>query len=217
MATQNDVIKTLMAMGEIYGKVMSEAAASIFIEDLSAFAPDSVLLALKACRRELTRFPTTADVIARLEALDGRPGAEEAWAMIPQSEDGSVVWNDEMATAFGAAYPLLKIGDPVAARMAFKERYIAAVKEARDSRQPVRWQPSFGHDKATHAAAVNAAVASKRITIEHAASLLPELPAPKEKLALTGPTEEPNLAENRKRIRGLLSAIGSAMPKEGEE
>jgi hypothetical protein len=51
-------------------------------------------------------------VIERLD--DGRPGAEEAWAMVPKDEEESAVITGEMRFAMGVALRLLADGDAIA-------------------------------------------------------------------------------------------------------
>ncbi len=119
---------------------------------------------------------TIQDVVSRID--DGRPGPEEAWAMIPKDEAGSVVWSEEMALAFGVARHLLDEGDSVGARMAFKESYAKHVSVARDQGRPVRWSPSLGHDPRGRDAALSEAVTAGRLTYEHAQELSPALAAP---------------------------------------
>lgn len=167
MATRSDLSRTLALSCEFYGRTLSPAAADMLMEDLSEYRPDSVILAIKACRKELARFPTPADIIQRIEANDGRPGPEEAWAMIPSDENGSTVWTTEMSAAFGAANPHLLNGDRVAARMAFLEVYKKCVKEARDARVPPTWSVSLGNDRSTHDGALREALRRNQITLDH--------------------------------------------------
>jgi hypothetical protein len=72
--------------------------------------------------------PKPAHIIEQIERAarnDGRPGAEEAWAisLAANDEHDTVVWTHECAQAWGAASPILALGDEVGARMAFKETY----------------------------------------------------------------------------------------------
>ena len=113
--------EALAVTAELTGTRLSEAAAEVMARDLERYPIEQVLGALTACRRELRGRLTIADVISRLD--DGRPGVEEAWAMIPKSERDTCVWTEEMAAAFGIAAPLME-SDEVAARMAFKEAYV---------------------------------------------------------------------------------------------
>lgn len=174
MAPRDDHVALLEALAvtaELTGTQLSEGAARVMADDLSHYPVSQVLGAFSRCRRELKGRLTVAAIVERLD--DGRPGPEEAWAMIPQGEAESVVWTTEMAQAFGVANPLLQLNDPVAARMAFKETYLAAVTLARSERQPVHWTVSLGHDATMRAAAVEEAVRKGRITSEHATRLLP--------------------------------------------
>jgi hypothetical protein len=166
------LLKAIAVTAELTGTTMSEAAATVMVDDLSRYPEPQVLGALTRCRREIKGRLTIADVIQRLD--DGRPGVEEAWAMIPKSEGASVVWTEEMAAAFGVACPLMDF-DEVGARMAFKESYTKALALARDSGVPVKWTPSLGHDAASRQGVLIEAVQKGRLTGQHVAGLLPHL------------------------------------------
>lgn len=167
---ESNLVQAVQAMGELYGNQISPAAARMFLKDLAAFPENQIDQALQRCRMELTRFPSIADVIARI--ADTRPGPDEAWAMIPKDEEGSVIWSEEMAEAFGKARPLLLEGDHVAGRLAFRETYVRLVSEARRMKRQPRWSPSFGFSKQGRFAAVSAALDNGRITPGRAQKLL---------------------------------------------
>lgn len=171
-----DVIKAVAVTAELCGRVFSEAAAEVFCGDLAGFPDEAVLRALARCRKEVRGLLTVSDVVSRID--DGRPGPEEAWAMMPFDESQSVVWTDEMAHAFGIALPLLNDGDRVAARMAFKEAYTKALADARDSRRPVAWTPSLGHSKDGRDSVLMEAVSRGRLTMDRAREYVPALGAP---------------------------------------
>jgi hypothetical protein len=180
-----ELLKAVAVTSELCGRTFSEAAARVFVDDLSRFPEPAVMKALARCRREVRGVLTIQDVVSRLD--DGRPGPEEAWAQMPFDESQSVVWTDEMANAFGIARGLLDEGDKVGARMAFKEAYIRLVGEARDSGRAVSWTPSLGYDKGGQDAVLSEAVALGRFTHEHAQSISPSLPCPSSDiLALAG-------------------------------
>lgn len=170
----NDILKALTVMHSLFGKQMDKDAARVMIDDLSQYPEPAVLKALQRCRREIPRFPTIAEIIARID--DGYPGVEEAWALCPKTESDSVVWTQEIAGAFFAARTLLP--DPVAARMTFKEVYTKELQRARDERRSPKWYASLGHDQSSRDAVLIDAVTKKRISIEHAKGLVPELPDP---------------------------------------
>ena len=166
------LLEAIAVTAELTGTDMSKMAAKVMADDLARFPLPQVLAALTRCRRELRGRLTIADVISRID--DGRPGAEEAWAMLPKSEGASVVWTAEMATAYGVAAPLMD-SDEVAARMAFKEAYGKAVSEARNASTPTKWTPSLGQDAWGREFAIKQAVELGRLKADHAARLLPHL------------------------------------------
>ena len=194
----NELTKALAVTCELTGTTLSAAAKEAFVLDLAQYPLQQVLSALSRCRREVRGRLTVADVVNRLD--DGRPGVEEAWAMLPKDEDGSVVWSDEMAQAFGVARPLLEI-DLIAARMAFKESYTAAIQRARDDGKPVKWTLSQGHEKSGRAVAVREALDRGRLTRERARLMLenigPEY-VEQHARALEGPQPIAALIENAK-------------------
>lgn len=106
--------------------------------------------------------PNPADILAQIEgmaAVDGRPDAEEAWALSIRAADEAetVVWTDEMAQAWQVCQPVMAMGDEVGARMAFKQSYARMVEDARRLRRQVAWTTSMGHDSSKrHAALVKA-------------------------------------------------------------
>jgi hypothetical protein len=162
---------------EICGTTMSEAAAEVMATELAQYPRNQVTGALAACRRELKGRLTMAAVIERLD--DGRPGAEEAWAMIPKTEADSAVWTTEASQAFGVAIGLLDAGDKVAARMAFKETYNRMVQQARNAGEPCEWHVTLGHDPRGREGVLAQAVEAGRLTHEAARQYVPELRAPR--------------------------------------
>lgn len=120
--------------------------------------------------------PAPADILAQIEgaaASDGRPGAEEAWAIALRSRDEAetVVWTTEIAQALAIAKPILDARDEVGARMAFKEAYARLVDEARRNRAAADWSASLGWDAARRDVAMRTAVEAGRLP-------LTALPAP---------------------------------------
>jgi hypothetical protein len=171
MEPSRTLLQALAVAVELTGTQLSEVAARIMAQDLARYPEAQVLEALDRCRRELKGRLTIADVVSRLG--DGRPGPEEAWSMLPMTEDATVVWTDEMREAFGVAYPLIKAGDLIPARMAFLEKYRQEVQYARDRKRPVEWGVSLGHDKDGRELVILDSVQKGRLTVEHAKTLLP--------------------------------------------
>lgn len=200
------VVKVLMIMAQLTGKTFASAEpAELLAADLADYPAPAVLVALARCRKELRSFPTLADILARIE--DGRPGAEEAWAMIPRDEDGSVVWTSEMAEAFGTARRLLP--DEVAARMAFRETYLKLLADARAERRPARWEVSLGMDKNGRVAALQEAVRKKRIGQDQAQALLPDFDAPIARLQLVDGRAEGQATSDLTPVRDIAARIAA--------
>lgn len=176
--------KLLMAIAvtaELLDKVMSPGAARLLVDDLAYYSEADILAALTRCRTELRSGQfCLAAIRERIE--DGRPGVEQAWAMLPMDESASVVWTGEMTEAWAVAKSLIDDGDRIGARMAFKEVYTQAVALARREHRPVTWSASIGYDKHEAARVINEAVARGRLPAPHAAALIghyaPGVPLP---------------------------------------
>lgn len=170
MASEN-LIEALAVTAELLGTQLSGGAKRVMLMDLDAYPESAVILALGKCRRELKGRLTIAEIVARID--DGRPGAEEAWAMIPRDEDATAVWTEEMVAAWAVARQMINAGEEIPARMAFKEKYLALVADARNSGRGVVWSVSLGQDANERETALSAAVSAGRISAPHAAKLLP--------------------------------------------
>jgi hypothetical protein len=168
------LLEAIAVAAELTGTELSEAAVKVMAQDLARFPEEQVFAALTRCRRELGSGQrlTVAAVVQRLD--DGRPGVEEAWAMIPKSEGATVVWTSEMAEAYGICAPLID-HDEIAARMAFKENYAKALNTARNASTPVKWMPSLGQDQYGREGVLMDAVAKGRLTLREVSPMLPHL------------------------------------------
>lgn len=188
------LFQALGATAEIMGTEIKPAALTLMVDDLSEYPLESVLSALKRCRREMSGRLTLDKIIDRINAADGFPGADEAWALMSRPEDDTVVIIQEMAEAMQVARPLLVDGDNTAARMAFRETYTRIVNEARERRIKPQWFASLGHDPLGRAQPIADAVRAGKLQLEHSLGLLgPDSKA--ELLKLTGNTNHPFLIE----------------------
>jgi hypothetical protein len=194
------LIEALMVAAELTDRTLSEAAARVFLHDLEGYPESDVLKALERCRKELKSRLTLNDVLTRID--DGRVGADEAWAMIPQDESGSVVWTDEIAEAYGIAAPLL-LSDPNGARMAFRGAYTRIVDKAKSEGKKPQWLPSLGFDPAQREAAILLAEQKGRLPFAHVQQLLPKPLQPE--MLLIGTEQKPTeAARARQFIAGLM-------------
>ena len=168
------ITEAIAATSEIMGRAISPVACAMMAKKLAAFPKPVVMQALDEVSegKGFLTFEAVKNVIERINP-DGRPGADEAWAMIPRDEATSVVMTEEMAEAMGIAQPLLDEGDQVAARMAFKAAYDRITDANKRSGIKPKWFPSLGHDKNGREAVLVEAVRLGRIDEGHAVMLLP--------------------------------------------
>lgn len=211
----------ICATAETLGQTISATAAELMAEDLAVYPPMDIRRALQSCRRELVGKLTLAAVLQRIDAEDGRPGKDEAWAiaMTTNDEFETVVLTDEIQLALGAAKPVLDGGDKVGARMAFNSAYERLVNQSREDRKPVNWHVSVGFDANRRIEAVTKAVQMQRIPREHGQKYLADLrvaPVTEDGRALAGlitgevtrPT--PVLREKLKAIKDSMLEMRSA-------
>lgn len=181
-----DAVCSLLSRGAYRPNAQNTA---LFFRAMARYELADVRAALDAHVADPARgrfVPVPADLIAQIQgaaADDGRPGAEEAWAiaMRAQDEADTVVWTEEISQARGIAQPILDAGDEVGARMAFKEAYGRIVERARQAGKPVAWSASLGFDRQLREIALDAAVQ---------AGLIPKFDA----LQLASPVSAPMLA-----------------------
>ena len=172
-----ELIEKIAVTFEMCGGVsLSDKAKEMIIADLERYPADSVSRALDRCRSEVRGRMSPADIIQRID--DGRPGADEAWALCPSGEADSTVWTEEIARAFET---VRMMRDHVAARRSFIDTYRRLITEARGRGEPVRWSPSLGHDPGGRERAIRAAVDAGRLTSGRAELLLPGISEPETK------------------------------------
>lgn len=159
-----------------YGKEATREAMRMIWAALAAYDIQQVDRAFTSHVMTSRFMPTIADIRALIESSNPdmqRPGANEAWAMMPRSDDDSVVWTEEMCEAWAVASHLVnpyavEKPDWVAARMAYKDAYERAVNSSAVRGKPVRWVVSLGHDMQQLADVVHEAIQRGRLSHEEA-------------------------------------------------
>jgi hypothetical protein len=175
--------EALTAAAEVYGKGVSEAAAEVWFVALREVSIEQFRAAMMAHMRDPEGgqfMPKPADVIRQIQGAakrDGRPAADEAFAMLPKSERDSAVWTQEMATAWFAGACDLYATDRVGARMAFRESYERACEAARQRGEPVTWTLSLGQDPHGRAESIRKGIEQGRLA-PAAAALVADQSAP---------------------------------------
>lgn len=164
---------------EQYGRRPGPGAVSLAFEVLKPYSLPETMRALTLHLSDPVagKFaPKPADIIAQMLPApgdDGRPSADEAWALCPMNEATTAVLTDEIMQALTVAQPLIEAGDKVAARMAFRGAYERLLADARRTGAPAKWFPSIGSDKRGSEAPILAAVAAGRLGRAQAQHCLP--------------------------------------------
>ena len=165
-----------------YGKTLPvDDLLDAWLDILKPFPLRVIRAALAGYCDENSEFaPVPAAIAKRCTLLDGRPGAEEAWAIALASRDeaDTVVWTTEIAEAFGVCSTVLNTGDEVGARMAFKDAYNRLVTAARLRNLPAQWSVSLGWDITKREAAVTKAAAAGLLPAPQVRALLPNYADP---------------------------------------
>jgi hypothetical protein len=173
---------------------------------LEPYSIEQVCTALYAHMQQSKFPPVPADVVTRIgKPSNGRPEADEAWAIALRSRDerDTVVWTTEIAEAWAIAESVID-GDEIGARMAFKAAYARITDQSRGVNRPVEWVVSQGFDAARREEVVTQAVRDGRLQLSHAKAAVP---------MLAGPSEPPaavNVEANLARLKAIVSGIGSA-------
>lgn len=159
-----------------YSKPLPETAmVRAWMSNLEPYPLRTVEAAMQAYRDENGEFaPVPAGIAKRCKLMDGRPGAEEAWAiaLTSQDEKASVVWTTEIAEAFRICRPVLDSSGAISARKPFLEAYERIVAAARADRRPADWVASVGWDKTQHVSVLGNAVRAGLLPAPAVAGLL---------------------------------------------
>lgn len=216
-----------------YGREASKEAMRIAWLALARYDIDQVTGAYTAHLMRSKYMPTPAEIIAAIHdntpAMQ-RPGADEAWALMPRDESDNVVWTDEMAQAWSVASSLVnpfmvEKPDWVAARMAFKDAYNRAVDTARAQGRPAHWSVCRGTRKDNLEDVLNDAMRLGRISGDEARPHLLELEHVRpvnQQLLLEGAKQSPeevreNAMEAVAKLRKMLTPDPAALEAAREE
>jgi len=216
-----DAVCSLLSRGSYTPNATNSA---LFFRSLSEYSLDAVRAGFDAHVKDPQRgrfVPMPADMIAQIEGLvadDGRPGADEAWAVAIRAadENATVVWTEEIAKAWGIARAVFDAGDEVGARVAFREAYNRLTDEARRARRPAKWDASLGFEPSGRASAIQEAVAIGRLpapdryllegpaTSDEPSPVLGELFALRERLVMRhddGPSPDLEAKQDTQRLK----------------
>ena len=212
----------LGATMELAGQQVRPAALVLLVSDLDHLPKPVLQLALARIRAEHKGLILTGTVLQYADHALGRvlPAEAYALALTSQDERATVVWNNEIAEAWGLAAPLLAVGDKFGARQAFNEGYARITGEARALRKRPTLQVSLGYDTEGRTRALQEALATGRLAggLETLSDDVREqlaLPAPRAALALPAPNEADSAvkAEALTRLAALRAMLTRGMPR----
>lgn len=170
---QEHLLASLYATAEILDQQLQPRAAALMVADLKIYDEQPLAEALSAVRRAGQKL-TPENVIRHLVTQDGRPEANEAWAIAMTSYDEAetVLMTPEIQQAAASAESVFRAGDKIGARMAFIATYERLVTTARQMGTPLAWSLSLGHDADRRASAIESAERLGRLPAPQAQALL---------------------------------------------
>lgn len=170
---QEHLLASLYATAEILDQQLQPRAAALMVADLKIYDEKPLVEALSALRRAGQKL-TPENVIRHLVTQDGRPEANEAWAIAMTSYDEAetVLMTPEIQQAAAEAERVFRAGDKIGARMAFIATYERLVTTARQVGTPLVWSLSLGHDAERRASAIESAERLGRLPAPQAQALL---------------------------------------------
>lgn len=170
---QEHLLASLYATAEILDQQLQPRAAALMVADLKIYDEKPLVEALSALRRAGQKL-TPENVIRHLVTQDGRPEANEAWAIAMTSYDEAetVLMTPEIQQAAAEAERVFRAGDKIGARMAFIATYERLVTTARQVGTPLAWSLSLGHDAERRASAIESAERLGRLPAPQAQALL---------------------------------------------
>lgn len=172
--------RVLDAAYSLHSKSLNADARALFFAALTEYSLPDVRKAFQAHLKDPQRGqfpPKPADLIAHLQGdvkHDGRPDADEAWAIsyLANDESETIVWTEECSQAFHRASI---IDDETGRRMAFKSAYTRIVATARERGDAVRWVKSLGHDVQRRDVVLAQAVRDGRLTLADVRAIAPHV------------------------------------------
>lgn len=198
MNASENVLNALQIVVAAIGYEPKAETIAVIANELANYPDPMVLGALERCKRECKYRLALADVLERMD--DGHLDPDEAWAIVPKSERESAVLTQEIMSSI--PIDLIHADDLTAARMAFRESYGKALARARSERRLPRWFPSLGTDASGRDQVLMKAQELGRLSVDHVAGLLQELPKTGDRSPVT--TEFLRLSNADRRRLALL-------------
>lgn len=185
------------------GQELPAVVIPTVVKALEVYSTEAILEAIEAVVLAGTGRMTLGVLVERLNAADGRPSPEEAWAIAVSTHGNeaiTVTWTAETAQAWAeVGQSLMDSGDRFNASRGFISKYTELVQAARRNRIPVQWIICQGWDKELRHQAIQQAVAAGRITRQYAAMIHPRNQDAGPVVAAIAQVVTPLIASNRQR------------------
>jgi len=170
-----EALKFLLAVFEQSGSQSTPELARLI--ELTFGEYDSQLLmkaGVEAMKKSKGRV-TIAELQKHVDLLrptdaDEHPSAEEAWALVPHSEDDTTHMTTEMmdAVSRGGVNTYLERQDFIGAERAFKRLYDENVSKSRAAGSKAKWRLTIGHDRSRRVGGLEKAVSKGVINSDQA-------------------------------------------------
>lgn len=165
---------------EFYSVTPSVNQINLWADQLAGLNPDDVYEAMKKSWSDSANSKPVMPA-KLIEIALGITPPNEAWACVEKinnDERAAIVWTDEIRLAWGDAYPLMRAGDMVAARMTFLESYRNRISSLIAEKKFPKYILSSGSQEDNKTALLEA-VKQKKLTIQRALQYDPNLEIPK--------------------------------------
>lgn len=205
-------------------KPLSATGKALFFKAMEPYSLEAVSSALTGHIRDPKAGmfqPTPAHLVAQIEShagRDGRPTADEAWAVALTSRDEAetVIWTAETAEAFAICTPVFAIGDKIGARRTFIDAYTRLVDEARRSGKPASWNASLGWDMDKREVAIQRAHVSGLLPAPTVQALLPNYAGNNVAVAQVCPEGLKKVKEEMAKLQGAWAVNAARRATEAE-
>lgn len=168
---KNEFNKILFGLFEIYDKEATPSKIKIYWSTLGHYPIEHIRLVTNAWVRKNRFMPKPADLI---KLLGGHLhlSADEAWAIAVMAcdETNTIVWTQEIASAWSLAKVVYNQGDKIGSRRTFIETYERLLDRSVISDNPFQIMVSMGTDKQKRNDALSLAVNRGLLSVEAANS-----------------------------------------------
>ena len=190
-----------------YNQPNNPEQLAMWVDELKKFPPEQVHKAYVKLRNTCSRVPMPGQV---KNIIYNYPSGDEAWSMLPMSEDDNAIWCEPMRTAWSQCRDLRNSGDEMAARMAFKSSYETIVLDFKYNNSNPKWEITRGSNKTNYDELLKKGVERGWLSEDTAKKWSPELALPNiNQKQIEGPKETftPEVMEdNLKRLKDIFNA-----------